>query len=78
LTGTETLPIVQAGTTVKATVAAVAATVDLSGKAATGDIASSGLTTATNKILGRTTAATGAIEELSPTHRHGDAQCHRW
>ncbi len=40
-------------------------TTAISGKAATGAIGSSGLTMATNKLLGRNTAATGAIEEIT-------------
>lgn len=36
----------------------------ITGKAATGAVGSSGLTMATNKLLGRGTAATGAIEEI--------------
>lgn len=39
----------------------------LNGKASTGSIVSSGLTTTTATILGRTTASTGAIEQLSGT-----------
>lgn len=37
---------------------------DLSGKANTGAIGSSGLTMATARLLGRTTASTGAVEEI--------------
>lgn len=37
----------------------------LNNKAATGAITGSGLTMATNKLLGRTTASTGAIEEIT-------------
>lgn len=42
-------------------------TTDLAAKAATGAVGSSGLTMATNKVLGRSTASTGAIEELATT-----------
>jgi len=38
---------------------------DVTGAAASGSITSSGLTQATARILGRTTASTGAVEELS-------------
>lgn len=37
----------------------------LSGKAATGSVGSSGLTMSTARLLGRSTAATGAIEEIT-------------
>ena len=40
-------------------------TTDLAGKASTGAIGSSGLTMSTSTVLGRTTASTGAVEELS-------------
>jgi len=39
----------------------------LNGKAATGDVSSSGMTLATATVLGRTTAGTGAIEQLTAT-----------
>lgn len=44
-----------------------ATTTALDGKAATGIIAASGLTSATATITGRTTAGTGAVEELTGT-----------
>lgn len=37
----------------------------LAGKASTGPIPASGLTQATNRLLGRSTAATGAVEEIT-------------
>jgi hypothetical protein len=46
---------------------AATVTTSLAGKASTGAVGSSGLTMATAKILGRATAGTGALEELTPT-----------
>lgn len=40
-------------------------TTAIAGKASNGDVGSSGLTMATARLLGRSTAATGAIEEIS-------------
>jgi hypothetical protein len=54
------LPTNQSGTTRKLTRAQIVA-----GLATSGAITSSGLTMATARILGRTTASTGAVEELS-------------
>jgi hypothetical protein len=42
-------------------------TTDLAAKAATGRVATSGLTTATATVVGRATAGTGALEELATT-----------
>ncbi|NDC35671.1 MAG: hypothetical protein EBZ51_09920 [Synechococcaceae bacterium WB9_2_112] len=91
LTGTERVPMDQAGVTVDASAQAIAnlataATVGLGnvnntsdankpvstatqtaldGKAATGAIGSSGLTMSTARLLGRATASTGAVEEIT-------------
>lgn len=37
------------------------------GAAASGDVTASGLTQATNRLLGRSTAGTGAVEEITPS-----------
>lgn len=47
------------------TAADAALTTAIAGKASTGAVGSSGLTMATARLLGRSTAATGAIEEIS-------------
>lgn len=47
------------------TAADAALTTTIAGKAANGDVTASGLTMATARLLGRSTAATGAIEEIA-------------
>lgn len=54
------------GSGVTATVDGSAVTVNVSGGGASGAITSSGLTMNTARLLGRTTASSGAIEEITP------------
>ena len=58
--GTDEFETNQAGTSRKATAAQIRA-----GLAASGAVGSSGLTMATSRLLGRTTASSGAVEEIS-------------
>ena len=60
LTGTEEIPIVQSAETKRTTVNALR-----NGLAAVGSIGSSGLTQTSGKVLGRSTAAVGAVEEIT-------------